>query len=147
MKVVIIFLIGVIFGAYLLWKIMVVARRILSRRHVKMGMIAEEKARDLLSKWGYRIEEAKPEADVELVVDGKRERARVQADFLVSKDGSSYIAEVKRGEEARIPLSPRVRRQLLEYFVAFRPDGMIFVDMENKRIHRIDFILDIGRRR
>jgi hypothetical protein len=147
MKVVIVFIIGVIFGAYLLWKIMVVARRILSRRQVEMGMIAEERARDLLSRRGYRIEEVKPEADVELIVDGKRERARVQADFLVSKDGSNYIAEVKRGEEARIPLSPRVRRQLLEYFLAFRPDGMIFVDMENERIHRIDFILDVGRRR
>lgn len=147
MKVLIVLLIGIFLGAYLLWRISSFMRRISYRRRVEMGIIAEEKARSLFKKHGYRIEEVKPEADMEFMVDGKKESARVQADFLVSKGGSIYVAEVKSGNEARIPFLPHVRRQLLEYFVAFRPDGMIFVDMEEGRIHKVDFILDMGGKR
>ena len=64
-----------------------------------------------------------------------------RADYLVARNVERYVAEVKTGR-----LAPRIdtattRRQLLEYRLAFDVDGVLLVDAESAKVHRIVFPL------
>jgi hypothetical protein len=72
-------------------------------------------------------------------VDGEEHGVEVIADMLVERDGWRFIAEVKTGELAPDPLRPATRRQLLEYLLAFEPDGLLLVDMVQQTVHEIAF--------
>jgi hypothetical protein len=61
--------------------------------------------------------------------------------MLVSKGGKSYVVDVKARHEGPRLSYPQTRRQLLEYFVTYKPDGVLLMDMENKRVHEIRFDL------
>lgn len=74
-------------------------------------------------------------------VDGRPNIGYVQADFIVEKNGKKYVAEVKAGELVSDPNEPSTRRQLLEYKFAYKPMGILLVNMLDKTIHRIDFEL------
>jgi hypothetical protein len=113
------------------------ARRV--ARHRQMGEGAERRAKKLLLRAGYRIVEEQVSGGYQMLVDGEPNRVRLRADFLVERQGRRHIAEVKSGFESAKVSGRGTRRQLLEYCLAFRVDGVLLVDMHRSRIQEIGF--------
>jgi Holliday junction resolvase-like predicted endonuclease len=99
----------------------------------------ERQAVALLESHGYRVIEAQLRGHWWIEVDGEEQRVEVIADLLVERDGHRWIAEVKTGDLATDPTRPATRRQLLEYLLAFEPDGLLLVDMDRESICEIGF--------
>lgn len=81
------------------------------------------------------------------MVDGEPLAVELHADYLVEgqpgDDGrcERLVAEVKTGDQAPLLTTAATRRQLLEYRVAWRADGVLLVCPERGQIHRVDFPL------
>jgi hypothetical protein len=101
----------------------------------------EALAHKLLTKAGYRIEAAQATQRWTVHVDGKGAEVTLRADFVVTRRGRRYVAEVKTGDAAPDVAAPATRRQLLEYRCAFGVDGVLLVDAEAKRVYAVDFTL------
>ena len=108
-------------------------------RRVELAQFSQEEAESLLKKKGFRIIDKQRRADVITYIDGKPNLGFVQADFIVEKNGKKYVAEVKAGEMVSDPTEPSTRRQLLEYKFAYKPYGILLVNMLDRTIHNIDF--------
>ena len=93
----------------------------------------EVAAAQLLEKQGYEIVESQARRQWELDVDGDLLEITVIADYLVEKDGESFVAEVKSGEQAPDLTNSATRRQLLEYALAYDSPTIILVDMARRR--------------
>ena len=63
----------------------------------------------------------------------------LRADLLVERGGRRYVAEVKTGEAAPSLATAATRRQLLEYLIAYRVDGVLLVDAERGSVHEVEF--------
>jgi len=112
----------------------------LSRR-LGEAFMAQEEAENLLKKHNFKVIDKQRRADIITYIDGRPNLSYVQADFIVEKRGKYYVAEVKSGETVANPSDPSTRRQLLEYKFAYQPDGLILVDMVERKLHLIDYYL------
>lgn len=107
-------------------------------RRFKRGAIAEKNAIKFLRHRGYKILAAQLEETITVYVDGEPKKSKVRADFLVRKGFKKYIVEVKSGQQGTVRL-PNVRRQLLEYKLVYKPDGVLLLDMEHRNLQEIKF--------
>ncbi len=117
-------------------------RSLKSLKHRKrscQAKLAEEKAQGLLKRKGYEIIESQKRMPLVFFVDGQKKETVIIADHLVKKGGRIYVAEVKDRDLKGKLLDPGIRRQLLEYNAAFKPDGVLLVDMKNGRVHLVGF--------
>lgn len=112
--------------------------RALKRRQRRAGR-AEEDAAGVLRAHGYTILADQAEHHWHIGLDGEPFEVELRADYLVSRAGRRYIAEVKSGHMAPSLGTAATRRQLLEYRVAYDVDGVLLVDMEAVSLHRVDF--------
>ena len=115
----------------------------LRKRHrlVKISQRAqkgEAKAEKLLEREGYTVLSSQERRSVTMIVDGEPHESFVRADYIVSKRGKTYLAEVKTGKQANV-LLPNVRRQLYEYQNIFDTDGILFLDMNKYAIIEVAF--------
>lgn len=108
------------------------------KKVARRGIRGEEKARKLLEANGYKVIAHHLSDKVQMKIDGKIHENTIRADFLVRKGLKRYVAEVKTGAKAKATL-PDVRRQMLEYYLIFKPSGMLFVDMEREKIQLVSF--------
>ena len=108
-------------------------RRILSR-----AQVIEKEAIHLLERSGFKLVEEQPEREFYIKVNGKKMPCKLRADYLLRRGKSIYVAEVKTGEYLRFD-HPRVRRQLLEYYLVYHPKAVILVNGENNKLYRITF--------
>jgi hypothetical protein len=119
----------------------------LSRAHARWRLrqrwlratAAEEHARQLLESLGYAVLGMQVETAYSLLVDQHPKIISLRADYVVSRGGLSYVAEVKSGKLAPSLDTSTTRRQLLEYLVAFRVHGVLLVDGETRRVHEVVF--------
>jgi hypothetical protein len=121
---------------------LVLARTLAARRvarHRRMGEGAERAARTLLQRAGYRILQEQVSGGYQMSVNGEPTRVHLRADFLVEREGRRHIAEVKSGFESAKVSGRATRRQLLEYCLAFRVDGVLLIDMHRSQILKIGF--------
>lgn len=125
-------------GALAVWLLLRYAKRLKGKRVQKRGKRGEEAAVALLRSQGYRVLDRQVTKPATIYVDGKCHESHVHADMVVQKGWRRYIVEVKTGKQAN-PALANVRRQLLEYNFVFEPDGMLFVDIEKKRIREVAF--------
>lgn len=100
---------------------------------------AEFDARTLLTDHGFTILQTQEHRVWEVFVDAEPVEITLFADYVVERDGLTFVAEVKSGTAAPDIRNAATRRQLLEYFCAFDVDGVILVDMEAVQLHEIDF--------
>lgn len=114
-----------------------VARRL--RRQQRGAARAERQAEGLLESLGYRVLERQPTLDWTLKVDSERVVVALRADYLVSRGGQRYVAEVKSGELAPRLTTATTRRQLLEYRLAYDVHGCLLVDMTAGRVRQVSF--------
>ncbi len=117
------------------------ARGVLARLRLRVRMrraaAGEREAEPLLERAGYRVRGRQVRAELEYAVDGEPRRVEVRADYVVEKGGLAWIAEVKTGREAPRLTTRATRRQLLEYAHAFDVAGVLLVDPERGRVHRV----------
>jgi hypothetical protein len=116
-------------------------QRWIRRRQWSRAQGAEAEAPRLLERLGYNVLGAQVEGSYSLVVDGEPMNVPLRADYLVTRRGRRYIAEVKSGKAAPRLSTAATRRQLLEYLVAFEVDGVLLVDGEERRVHEVQFPL------
>lgn len=126
---------GLLQTTRLWWRSTSAARRL--RRQSTRARAAEVRAAKLLTSHGYEIIAEQPVASWFI---GDYE-AVVRADYLVTKGGRKYVAEVKSGEEAPLLSSRSTRRQLLEYVCAFDVEAVLLVDSESGSVDQIQFRL------
>lgn len=117
------------------------ARRagVASRRRNRRAQRGEADAEALLEAAGYTVLERQVGAWTVMVVDGEEVEVSVRADLWVGRGSRRYVAEVKTGRAAPDPTLPATRRQLLEYQLVFRPDGLLLVDVEAGEVHEVSF--------
>lgn len=129
---------GIIIGVaglhltYTLWQRWIRKRRLIGAKR------SEEKAAILLEQKGFHIIRCQPTAASLAYVNGKLHTTTIRADFLARKGWRTFVVEVKSGRTAS-RLSARTRRQLLEYQLAFQPDGILLVDMSSKNFREVSF--------
>ena len=116
-----------------------------SRKRVARARQGEIEGEALVRAQGYRILAVQPEYRWQLAVDGRPAFVILRPDLVVERDGRRFIADVKTGQSAPDPLSSATRRQLLEYLLACKVDGVLVVDMEARKIHSLTFPLRGGR--
>jgi hypothetical protein len=114
-------------------------RRLRLRRRWSRARSVERQAARLLEECGYAVLGHQVETRYAVLVDGKPTQVLLRADYLVSRDGRQFVAEVKSGEVAPRLDSAATRRQLLEYRVAFQVDGVLLVDGEQRQVHEVTF--------
>jgi hypothetical protein len=134
---------GVLLGAAAVqWR----ARRRVGR-HRRQGRAGEERALELLRRAGYRVLETEVTAAGELRVDGRPVEYRVRADAIVKRRFRRYVAEFKSGTESAAVTNRATRRQLLEYALLFDVAGVLLVDANAGRVHRVEFpaLRSVGR--
>lgn len=138
MKTTDIFIWGIVLGMLLVVVVSRRYKRVKVQKMLKRAKAAEKKAVVLLQKWGYTVLDVQLREKVVITIDGKPHESTIRADILVRKGFKRYIVEVKTGQQTS-PTLPNVRRQLLEYWLVYQPDGMLLLDMEKEALKEICF--------
>lgn len=110
-----------------------------TKRRFKRAKKSEVKAVKLLKKYGFEIIDLQKTKNYNLIIDGKFINATVRADMIAKRGNKIYVVEVKSGKKAPSLKNIATRRQLLEYYLVYKPDGLILVDMEREKIHSVDY--------
>lgn len=110
-----------------------------NRGRLRVAQAGESAAEAVLAEQGYEVVDRQVTVRWSLTVDGEVHEVASRADLLVTRDGLDFVAEVKTGERAPDPRRPATRRQLLEYLHVFDVEGVLLVDMETGRVHRVAF--------
>lgn len=119
-------------------------RRAASRRAVvraRRARAGEDAAIALLSDAGYVVVDEQACLTWTVRCNGVPIAIDLRCDAIVTRDGRRLVAEVKTGDHAPSLATAATRRQLLEYAVAYRADGVLLVDPEGGAIHEVDFDL------
>lgn len=117
-------------------------RRSNLRARFQRAKEGEQQGAQLLRRLGYDVLDAQVPGSYVLVQDGQRVPVRLRADYIVRQDACLYVAEVKTGHDAPKVSLAATRRQLLEYRLCFRVDGLLLVNASNGRVHRVEFPKD-----
>ena len=123
---------------YLGWRIRKAWKNFLFFLLKRKGKKGESIAFKILEKEGYKVLEEQYSLDGILHEDNIRIEYKVKPDFLVIKDGQKFIAEVKTGGSALIQ-NIATRRQLLEYSYLNKKNIILLIDIESRKIKKIDF--------
>lgn len=134
-----VFILGLLLGGLVLFFLFRFWRSYTAKKHLKRARKGEAQAIKFLEDRGYTITGIQERKTIITWINGSPRRNQLTADLIAKKRGRTYLAEVKTGKKASRPLLASTRRQLLEYFLAFRPYGILLVDMEKKALHEIAF--------
>ena len=120
------------------WRLRLAWKKFLLRLIRRRGRKGEEKASSILKKNGYKILKRESSNSWTFYVDGKPVKFKVRFDFVVERDGKTFIAEVKTGMAADEKNSS-TRRQLFEYAGIMNHDTILLVDATKKEIKEVRF--------
>lgn len=109
------------------------------RRGMARGLRKEREARGVLRQMGFQIVDEQVEYRHVILSDGRRLAPPIRIDYLVSRGGRRYVVEVKSGRVSTDLFCADTRRQILEYAVAVPCDGVYLLDMESRRLSRVEF--------
>ncbi len=123
---------------YLGWRIRRAWKNFLFYLIKRKGRKGEGDAIKLLNSEGYKIIDEQVSFPGFLFENNKKVEYLVKPDFLVEKNGEKFIAEVKTGASAFIQ-NRNTRRQILEYSHLNQNKTVLLIDIENKKIKKIDF--------
>ena len=104
---------------------------------------AEKEAEKVLKKNGYVIIDAQKSKPLLITIGDKIHRYLVRIDYLVRKRGKVFVVEVKSGEKIPYITNRETRRQMLEYYLAYQPYGILLLNMKNKIISEVKFQFEI----
>lgn len=141
MQVTDLFVWGVFLGGALVYFVERLWRNNRLRRRMAKARAGEKKAVKFLEQRGYHILDVQLSTAVTIYLNDKPHTSQVRADLLVRKGRKKYIVEVKTGKQGSGTL-PHVRRQLLEYYLVYQPDGVLLLDMEKEKLREVKFTYD-----
>lgn len=133
------FILGFLLGGCCIYFLYKKRRGIIIRRRLKKARKSEIAAIRFLEDRGYTITGMQEKKTIVTWVDKTPHYNNLRVDFIAHKKGKVYIAEVKTGQTAPHPTLADTRRQLLEYYLAYQPDGILLVDMEKQALREIAF--------
>ncbi|HKA86506.1 MAG TPA: PD-(D/E)XK nuclease family protein [Haliangiales bacterium] len=137
------FILAVLGAALALVWILARVRRALAglraRRRGRRAAQGELEAERLLAAAGFRVRERQVPLVFPIRCDGRELPIELRADILAERGGRRYVVEVKTGEAAPRLDTAGTRRQLLEYLVAYRADGVLLVDADRGAVHEVEF--------
>ena len=107
---------------------------------MKRAKAVEKDAEKLLRQQGYEIISSQNRGIYKLKVNEEIKEILIIPDFIVRKNNKIFVAEVKKGKEVGSIKNSHTRRQLLEYFVAYEPDGILLLDMNSSNINTVEFL-------
>ncbi len=120
-----------------------------ARKKKKEELNKKEKAAlEMLQEQGYKLQEVRPSAPVNINVDGKGRGFNHQAGFVVEKNRSSYLVTLKKEDTPSLNSVSQKKELLLDYLL-FQPAGILLYDVEKKKFQEIYLSLDFktGRER
>ncbi len=109
------------------------------RKRFSKSRQAEKEAEKILKKNGYAIIDAQKSKPLLITIGDKIHRYLVRIDYLARKKGKVYVVEVKSGEKIPYITNRETRRQMLEYYLAYQPSGILLLNMKNKSISEVKF--------
>ncbi|MGB6370291.1 MAG: hypothetical protein WBF68_04585 [Atribacterota bacterium] len=109
------------------------------RKRFSKSRQAEKEAEKILRKNGYAIIDVQKSKPLLITIGGKIHRYLVRIDYLARKRGKVYVVEVKSGEKIPYITNRETRRQMLEYYLAYQPSGILLLNMKNKSISEVKF--------
>lgn len=130
---------GVLIGIFLTINLFKYLKRWKLKKRIEKAKNSEYKAIELMKNRGFEIIDLQKECAYTLFIDNKPHKVTVKADMIVKKGNKIYVAEVKSGEKVTSPKYTDTRRQLLEYFMVYRPSGLILVDMEKQKLRTVEY--------
>ncbi len=136
-----VFLFGLLLGILLLWRVRAFLQRLKIQKQYATAKKGETDAEKLLIENGYTIVARQARTPLQLLLDGLLWETDIIADIIAEKEDKTFIAEVKTGSRAPDIRSAPTRRQLLEYYVTYKPDGILLLDMTSGVIHTVEFLL------
>jgi hypothetical protein len=139
--IIVFFLLGLFLGIFLFWKIRKWWLKLKLKRQFAKARKGEFSAEKFLIDLGYKVIETQARMPLTLLLDDEPWETDIIADLVVRRNGKTYIAEVKTGVNAPSIKTAATRRQLLEYYVTYKPDSILLVDMTAKELHTVDFLL------
>ena len=116
------------------------------RKRFSKSRQAEKEAEKILRKNGYAIIDAQKSKPLLITIGDKIHRYLVRIDYLVRKRGKVFVVEVKSGEKIPYITNRETRRQMLEYYLAYQPCGILLLNMKNKFISEVKFQFESTRR-
>ena len=131
-------LVFVLLILYLGWRIRRAWNNFLFYLIKRKGRKGEGIAVKILHKEGYEIIDEQVTFSGFLFENNKKIEYLVKPDFIVKKNGEKFIAEVKTGASILIQ-NRNTRRQILEYSHLNQNKTVLLVDIENRKIKKIDF--------
>ena len=109
------------------------------KKRFERGNQLEIEARSFLENKGYSVVSQQETHYHRFKVNGENHEAKLILDYIVKKDGKTYIVEVKSGKSAIYLNNKSTRRQILEYDFVIDNDGIFLLDMENKKMQLVNF--------
>lgn len=109
------------------------------RRRLQRAIVPEAEAVALAERKGFKVIATRLRRDIRMRVDDESMRLEVRADLLLTKWRRRYVGQVRSGREALDPAHRDTRQQLMEYRVAFGADGVLLVDIEGRKLKRVEF--------
>ena len=109
------------------------------RQRFSKSRQAEKEAEKILRKNGYTIIDIQKSKPLLITIGDKIHRYLVRIDYLARKRGKVYVVEVKSGEKIPYITNRETRRQMLEYYLAYQPSGILLLNMKNKTISEVKF--------
>ena len=116
------------------------------RKRFSKSRQAEKEAEKILKKNGYAIIDAQKSKPLLITIGDKIHRYLVRIDYLARKRGKVFVVEVKSGEKIPYITNRETRRQMLEYYLAYQPCGILLLNMKNKSISEVKFQFESTRR-
>jgi len=109
------------------------------KKRFERGNKLELQAKKFLKSRGYTITDYQNTYAHQYSVNGVLQTAEIQPDYIVKKNGKTYVVEVKSGNTAINVSNRSTRRQLLEYDYVVENDGVFLLDMENRELKLVQF--------
>ncbi len=109
------------------------------RQQLKRGFEKENLAKKFLENHGYKIMSHNEEFSYYLTENSEKKKITIETDYIVYKNNKKYIVEVKSGIDSPKITNRNTRRQILEYYMFIKNDGVLLLNMETEQISEIIF--------
>jgi hypothetical protein len=100
---------------------------------------------DLLAEYGYEVTHGKWKVEIAVHIDGERLGSSLFVDYFAKRDGNVYVVKVaKTRKPLDMTVGSAVRERLLPYALLYEETaGVLYVDITNRKIHQIQFELEL----
>ncbi|QQE76964.1 hypothetical protein [Alicyclobacillus sp. SO9] len=97
-------------------------------------------AKEWLEENGYKILKIRQRSEWVGYYDSREFRKQYIADFVVKKGAKSYAVKLQSARDKGLS-GQKVRDMWYPLFTAFQVDGILHLDVDNDKVHLIDFQL------